>query len=201
MTWTPALAAEAAKLIADVTPLCEKATARPWAYRPREFDDWGFVRSADGGLVARANWAWDEDLNKHRMEGTDPGEPNGTFIASARTSLPRALSLLDAAMKEAAAARKLANLTKGILDSANKELAQIYDVLGIAENDHETLPADKIKGWIVRAEAAETALTAAKHSHDEEWVFFESYLTEGAEGTREDFGPKDPAQLKPVGET
>lgn len=31
-------------------------------------------------------------------------------------------------------------------------------------------------------------------------VFFESYLTEGAEGTREDFGPKDPAQLKPVGE-
>ena len=31
-------------------------------------------------------------------------------------------------------------------------------------------------------------------------VFFKSYLTEGAEGTREDFGPKDPAQLKPVGE-
>ena len=29
-------------------------------------------------------------------------------------------------------------------------------------------------------------------------VFFESYIREGAEGTREDFGPKDPIELRDV---
>jgi len=27
-------------------------------------------------------------------------------------------------------------------------------------------------------------------------VFFESYMAEGAEGTREDFGPKEPVELR-----
>jgi|HubBroStandDraft_5_1064220.scaffolds.fasta_scaffold292307_3 hypothetical protein len=29
-------------------------------------------------------------------------------------------------------------------------------------------------------------------------VFFETYMWEGAEGTRDDFGPKEPAELKSV---
>lgn len=52
------------------------------------------------------------------------------------------------------------------------------------------------------------ALAIQNHTHDDEiaprvWslaVFFESYMWEGSEGTRDSFGPKEPVNLKAVNE-
>lgn len=59
-------------------------------------------------------------------------------------------------------------------------------------------------GWWYRWQACKMAATAiqGKGTDDEiaprVWslaVFFESYMAHGAEGTREDFGPKEPVKL------
>lgn len=65
-----------------------------------------------------------------------------------------------------------------------------------------------LKDYIIRREACRLA-AAAIRSHEVTdgsyapmlWslaVFFENYLRDGAEGTQEDFGPKDPVELKKV---
>lgn len=60
--------------------------------------------------------------------------------------------------------------------------------------------------WI-RREACKMAAIAIQNHTDESsitprvWslaVFFEKYMTEGAEGTQEDFGPKDAVELKSI---
>ena len=144
MTWTPALAAEAAKLIAEVTPLCERATAGPWVSRPNQYDDWGWIRDALGDLVVVARIPFGmsgEDLNAHRMNGTDPTFNNRVFVEKSRTSLPRALSLLDAAMKRIA------------------EVEMLHDQVG-------TVLSEEIDTLRARAEAAETALAEARRLGD-----------------------------------
>lgn len=64
-----------------------KFTPGPWAYRPREFDDWGLVRGGpDGFPVAQARagrMMIDGEDNEHRRKGTDPYGANAHLIAAA----------------------------------------------------------------------------------------------------------------------
>lgn len=67
--------------------LLANATAGPWKYRPREFDDWGMVRDGNGEhLVARARAGRDVDdaeFDQHRTNNTDPYEGNARLMESA----------------------------------------------------------------------------------------------------------------------
>jgi len=59
----------------------------PWAYRPREFDDWGFIRDATGSLAACARG--DKGVRSHdghRAAGTDPYGEYAAFIVKAVNS-------------------------------------------------------------------------------------------------------------------
>ena len=67
----------------------------------------------------------------------------------------------------------------------------------------------RLFGWWWRWQACRMAalvFSNRQHGSDEAvspmiWsvtVFFESYLREGAEGTREDFGPRAPVELREV---
>lgn len=59
---------------------------KPLAYRPREYDDWGMIRCADGTLFARAYPAGPlsvADADAHRDAGTDPYEAVGRLIVKA----------------------------------------------------------------------------------------------------------------------
>src|SRR5690348_13665919 len=65
-------------------------TPGPWRYRPDKYDDWGYVRGPDGGIVAicRAYIRMSEDeLNEHRAAKTDPVEADGRLIAAAPDGL------------------------------------------------------------------------------------------------------------------
>ena len=63
----------------------------------------------------------------------------------------------------------------------------------------------RLLGYWIRRDACRLAAQALRATDVEDgyapriWslaVFFEKYLLEGAEGTAEDFGPKDPVELK-----
>lgn len=67
----------------------------------------------------------------------------------------------------------------------------------------------RLFGFWVRREACRLAATARQRQEEEVFltprlwamtVFFEKYLIEGAEGTMEDFGPKEPVKLKAANE-
>lgn len=56
----------------------------PWAYRPREFDDWGFIRDASGDLAACARGdKGRRSHDGHRAAGTDPYGDYAAFIVQA----------------------------------------------------------------------------------------------------------------------
>ena len=87
--------------------LLERATAGPWAYRPQEHDDWGFIRTTrateDGWhpVVARANdVSVHEDHDAHRAAKTDPAEGNARLIVAAVNALPSLLTELEALRAE-----------------------------------------------------------------------------------------------------
>ena len=63
-----------------------KHSPLPWAVRSQEFDDWGIIRDADLERAARAEWSRDDDLDSHRVAGTDPAQPNADFIVLACNS-------------------------------------------------------------------------------------------------------------------
>ena len=56
----------------------------PLQYRPREFDDWGVVRTPDGSIFAVARRRTGEtDDNEHRKNQTDPYRETGELIIRA----------------------------------------------------------------------------------------------------------------------
>lgn len=58
-----------------------KPAPMPWAYRPREFDDWGWIRDASGETVGRAFGPLDDDeANRQRAAKTDPWEASARRI-------------------------------------------------------------------------------------------------------------------------
>lgn len=55
----------------------------PLSYRPREHDDWGTIRDADGHPFLNVCWRmlWDDEaLNVHRHNRTDPCEAVGRKV-------------------------------------------------------------------------------------------------------------------------
>lgn len=58
----------------------------PLAYRPHEFDDWGYIRDAAGKFVAVArepDFTTFKQMDAHRKSGTDPAEKVGRAIVLA----------------------------------------------------------------------------------------------------------------------
>jgi hypothetical protein len=78
--------------MSDLKALYEKATARPWVYRPCEHDDWGFIRGPETQLsyglgrpvvaLARSGGV-DFDADSHRHNNTDPYGTNAALIVHA----------------------------------------------------------------------------------------------------------------------
>ena len=62
--------------------LAKAATPGPRLYRPNKHDDWGWVRLSNGELIAMVRWNPESDLNKHRLERTDPAEHDARFMAA-----------------------------------------------------------------------------------------------------------------------
>lgn len=83
-----------------------KWTPGPWAYRPEEYDDWGYVRGApdsDGArwviCQARSPYKTQEELAAHRIDGTDPWEATARLIAASPDlydAMAEAMAELDA---------------------------------------------------------------------------------------------------------
>lgn len=80
-----------AEQIAEWLRLADAATEGPWLYRPKEFDDWGFVRSETGALVSlgrAGQYVGEDGYAEHRAAGTDPFGSNAKFTAASRTAVP-----------------------------------------------------------------------------------------------------------------
>lgn len=55
----------------------------PWAIRPHQYDDWGFVRGADGHIACIARGEGIDTHDAHRSAGTDPYQANAALIVKA----------------------------------------------------------------------------------------------------------------------
>jgi hypothetical protein len=95
-------------------------TPTPWRYRPREFDDWGFIRGPDDVLAAVAKYGacTETSLDQHRHNRTDPAEANAAFVV-------KAVNNHDALVDALASVRAEINLSK-----SPKLAAKIDAVLG-----------------------------------------------------------------------
>lgn len=75
----------------------------PWAYRPQEHDDWGFIRTT---IASDAGWCpvvavsreieGGKSHSEHRRDKTDPYEPLGKLIVAAVNALPSLLARIEA---------------------------------------------------------------------------------------------------------
>lgn len=91
--------------LAKLVELEKAATPGPWLVRPREYDDWGWIRAEDGSLVVigrGGTFAGDYDEHEHhlsdcRAKGIDPYGHNAALIAAARNALPALLASAAAA--------------------------------------------------------------------------------------------------------
>jgi hypothetical protein len=68
----------------------------PWLIKPLSYDDWGWVRDANGRLACLARGADDKDPDQHRRDKTDPYQANAAFIVEAVNSHERLKADLDA---------------------------------------------------------------------------------------------------------
>lgn len=82
-------------------------TPTPWAYRPKEYDDWGVIRgpAADDGfgwIVASARAGRSvtpEEESDHRRAKTDPYGANATFIVRACNAYDDLVAVLATVQK------------------------------------------------------------------------------------------------------
>jgi hypothetical protein len=74
--------------VSDATAGSQDALVRPWVgklHHSRNLsDDWGFIRDSDGYLVMclRMPRLDQEELNRHRRDGTDPTQPVVDYLLS-----------------------------------------------------------------------------------------------------------------------
>lgn len=127
--------------LAKLVELEKAATPGPWLVRPREHDDWGWIRAEDGSLVAigrAGTFAGDYDeheryLRDCRAKGIDPYEHNAALIAAARNALPALLASAAAAqaMREALekAERALVTATRAALADSDFDAQEIADMV------------------------------------------------------------------------
>jgi hypothetical protein len=97
--------------VAGLRALLARGPATPWEYRPKEHDDWGFIRGTErdsiiGPVKPVVALAREDDLesdhDQHRRDKTDPYEPAGLLIVEAVNALPGILDELEA-LREAVA--------------------------------------------------------------------------------------------------
>ena len=87
------------------------ATPGPWFVRPRQYDDWGYIRGPEqsdgpGHFVAQALGGQDytiDQLNEHRRNKTDPYGHNAAHIAGMDPATTLALTAEVRKLREAAA--------------------------------------------------------------------------------------------------
>lgn len=93
-------------LIERLEALLSAGNGYPWAYRPKQYDDWGFIRCAPDAegrewIAAISHGGGrDDNLDEHRRNRTDPYEPHGRLIVEAVNALPTLLSALRSTAKE-----------------------------------------------------------------------------------------------------
>lgn len=69
----------------------------PWVYRPREFDDWGWIRDAAGDLAACARGEkGGKTHDEHRTDKTDPYGEYAALIVKAVNSHEHLIKALEA---------------------------------------------------------------------------------------------------------
>lgn len=80
----------------------DQSTPRPWVYRPRAHDDWGWIRGAGEGLpygdlacIARGDDS-SKSHDDHRRDKTDPYAANAALIVRAVNSIDRIDALVKA---------------------------------------------------------------------------------------------------------
>lgn len=73
----------------------DKHTPLPWAIRPNRFDDWGYIRGANGDVACCARGADDKSFDEHRRDGTDPYAANAALIVRSVNSLPALVKALE----------------------------------------------------------------------------------------------------------
>lgn len=128
------------KLLAELE-ICDAATDGPWAYRPKEYDNWGMVRGGDMMPVADVGPTAREDVLRHPHGQYDPGpviRANGDFIATARTGYPAVLRFMEKRLARILVVRSPARgkhwpASPDFIDSEDQreELIDIADALGV----------------------------------------------------------------------
>lgn len=135
-------------IIQELRTLIAKATPGPWAYRPREYDDWGFIRVAQADAegwqpivaLGRAGPV-ESDHDEHRRNKTDPYGPNAELIVAAINHLPALLDRLEAA-ERGVDFLDMRRPIKGMECRSNEEVFAIMaDRIRLAEAGHYRLPA------------------------------------------------------------
>jgi hypothetical protein len=100
------------------------AAQTPWAYRPLEYDEWGFIRNREGRVVAKArpdHFLSIEDEDAHRLVKTDPCEHYARLIV-------RAVNAFDSMREALKAALRLADDVGG--DEAYEQIKAALDLAG-----------------------------------------------------------------------
>lgn len=95
----------------------------PWTYRPRHFDDWGWIRDASGDLAACARGDKEgKTHDEHRADKTDPYGDYAAFIV-------KAVNAHDALLAEIAKLREQlvrANALIQFLEDEATRYAEMY---------------------------------------------------------------------------
>ena|SRR5882724_3663862 len=70
-------------------------TPLPWSIRPKQFDDWGYIRGANGDIACCARGADDMQFDAHRTAGTDPYQANADLIVCSVNAVPGLVKALE----------------------------------------------------------------------------------------------------------
>lgn len=132
--------------IDELAKLEREATSAPWAVRPQEFDDWGYIRAADGYAVADTckNFRYtQEEAAQCRRDGTQPAqvEANAQFIAALRNA---ASGLIAKARRSDGLGAEVARLR------AQLERCRAYTLEACKQSDGLPLPdvtSEKMAEW------------------------------------------------------
>jgi len=71
----------------------------PWSIRPHDYDDWGWIRAANGDLACVAKGDRSDTWFAHREAGTDPAQANADLIVNSVNLLPELVMALEAALQ------------------------------------------------------------------------------------------------------
>jgi len=103
-------------------------TPTPWFVSTKKFDDWGWIRGADGAIACVARGGDDKEFDEHRRDGTDPYAANAAFIV-------KAVNNHDALVKALKESRAALVALMDAVQASQKMNGREYVGLGIQVND------------------------------------------------------------------